>query len=118
MSVFTRRVPDIEYIQAEIEHMRFQVHRRRGEIRQLQIAVGLFWFAQGTGLLPLPQNLAMIDYGAGGAALVSASSWMAVGARAHLGSRRRISFWSLLRAPGADGVGFVPTFFGAFDAAG
>jgi len=26
---------------------------------------------------------------------------MAVGARAHLGSRRRVSFWSLLRAPEA-----------------
>ncbi len=44
---------------------------------------------------------------------------MAVGVRAHLGSRRWVSFWSLLRGRrGADGVGFVPTFFGAFDATG
>jgi len=60
----------------------------------------------------------MVDYGAGVAALVSALSGSdAVGARAHLGSRR-VSFWSLLRRRGADGVGFVPTFFGAFDATG
>jgi hypothetical protein len=31
-------MPDIEYIRAEIEHMRLQVHRQRGEIRQLQRA--------------------------------------------------------------------------------
>jgi hypothetical protein len=31
-------VPDIEYIRAEIERMRIQVHRQRGEIRQLQRA--------------------------------------------------------------------------------
>jgi len=31
-------VPDIEYIRAEIERMRMQVHRQRGEIRQLQRA--------------------------------------------------------------------------------
>jgi hypothetical protein len=29
-------MPDIEYIRAEIERMRMQVHRQRGEIRQLQ----------------------------------------------------------------------------------
>jgi hypothetical protein len=29
---------DIEYIRAEIERMRMQVHRQRGEIRQLQRA--------------------------------------------------------------------------------
>ena len=29
------------------------------------ILLGLFWFAQGTGLLPRPHNLAMVDYGAG-----------------------------------------------------
>ena len=32
-------MPDIEYIRAEIERMRIQVHRQRGEIRQLQRAV-------------------------------------------------------------------------------
>ena len=31
-------MPDIEYIRAEIEHMRVQVQRQRGEIRQLQRA--------------------------------------------------------------------------------
>jgi hypothetical protein len=31
-------MPDIEYIRAEIERMRIQVHRQRGEIRQLQKA--------------------------------------------------------------------------------
>jgi hypothetical protein len=31
-------MPDIEYIQAEIERMRIQVHRQRGETRQLQRA--------------------------------------------------------------------------------
>ena len=31
-------MPDIEYIRAEIERMRIQVHRQRGEIRQLQRA--------------------------------------------------------------------------------
>jgi hypothetical protein len=31
-------MPDIEYIQAEIERMRIQVPRQRGEIRQLQKA--------------------------------------------------------------------------------
>jgi hypothetical protein len=34
----------------------------------LFIAVGLFWFARGTGLLPWPHNIAMVDYGAGVAA--------------------------------------------------
>jgi hypothetical protein len=29
-------MPDIEQIRAEIERMRMQVHRQRGEIRQLQ----------------------------------------------------------------------------------
>jgi hypothetical protein len=29
-------MPDIEYIRAEIGRMRLQVHRQRGEIRQLQ----------------------------------------------------------------------------------
>jgi hypothetical protein len=31
-------MPDIEYIRAEIEHMRVQLYRHRGEIRQLQRA--------------------------------------------------------------------------------
>ena len=31
-------MPDIEHIRAEIERMRMQVHRQRGEIRQLQRA--------------------------------------------------------------------------------
>jgi hypothetical protein len=31
-------MPDIEYIRAEIERMRIQVHRQRGEITQLQRA--------------------------------------------------------------------------------
>jgi len=31
----------------------------------LFVAVGLFWFAQGTGLLTWPHNAAMVDYGAG-----------------------------------------------------
>jgi hypothetical protein len=31
-------VPDIEHIRGEIERMRTQVHRQRGEIRQLQKA--------------------------------------------------------------------------------
>jgi hypothetical protein len=31
----------------------------------LFVAVGLFWFAQGTGLLRWPHNAAMVDYGAG-----------------------------------------------------
>jgi hypothetical protein len=31
-------LPDIEYIRAEIEHMRVQVQRQRGEIRQLERA--------------------------------------------------------------------------------
>jgi hypothetical protein len=29
-------MPDVEYIRAEIERMRIQVHRQRGEINQLQ----------------------------------------------------------------------------------
>jgi hypothetical protein len=31
----------------------------------LFVAVGLFWFAQGTGLLTWQHNAAMVDYGAG-----------------------------------------------------
>jgi hypothetical protein len=31
----------------------------------LFVVVGLFWFAQGTGLLKWPHNAAMVDYGAG-----------------------------------------------------
>ena len=35
----------------------------------LFIAVGLFWFVQGTGLLQGSPNVAMVDYGAGIVAL-------------------------------------------------
>jgi hypothetical protein len=31
-------MPDVEHIRAEIERMRIQIHRQRGEIRQLQKA--------------------------------------------------------------------------------
>jgi hypothetical protein len=31
-------MPDVEFIRAQIERMRMQVHRQRGEIRQLQRA--------------------------------------------------------------------------------
>jgi hypothetical protein len=31
-------MPDIEFVRGEIERMRLQVHRQRGEIRQLQRA--------------------------------------------------------------------------------
>jgi hypothetical protein len=41
----------------------------------LFIAVGLFWFARGTGLLPWPHNLAMVDYGAGVVALGIGLVW-------------------------------------------
>ena len=41
----------------------------------LFIAVGLFWFAQGTGLLPWPRNSAMVDYGAGVAAVGIGLVW-------------------------------------------
>jgi hypothetical protein len=33
-----RNMPDIEFVRGEIERMRVQVHRQRGEIRQLQRA--------------------------------------------------------------------------------
>ena len=38
----------------------------------LVIAIGIFCFARGTGLLPWPHNSAMVDYGAGVAAGVAA----------------------------------------------
>jgi hypothetical protein len=38
LSTKARTMPDIEYLRAEIERMRIQVHRQRGEIRQLQRA--------------------------------------------------------------------------------
>ena len=41
----------------------------------LFIAVGLFWFAQGTGLFQGPRNAAMIDYGAGVVALGIGLVW-------------------------------------------
>src|ERR1035437_4584026 len=40
------------------------------------ILLGLFWFAQGTGLLPWPGNAAMLDYGAGVVALGIAIIWL------------------------------------------
>ena len=44
-------------------------------VGSLSIAVGLFWFAQGTGLLPRPHNLAMVDYGAGVVAIGIGLVW-------------------------------------------
>jgi hypothetical protein len=44
-------------------------------IGPLFIVVGLFWLVRGTGLLPWPHNLAMIDYGAGVAALGIGLVW-------------------------------------------
>ena len=42
----------------------------------LFVVVGLFWFAQGTGLLTsCPYNAAVVDYGAGIAALGFALVW-------------------------------------------
>jgi hypothetical protein len=41
----------------------------------LFVAVGLFWFAQGTGLLTCPYNAAMVDYGAGIVAAGFALVW-------------------------------------------
>jgi hypothetical protein len=41
----------------------------------LRFAVGLFWFAQGTGLLQVSHNAAMIDYGAGIVALGICLVW-------------------------------------------
>jgi hypothetical protein len=43
----------------------------------LFIAVGLFWFARGTGLLQGSHNAAMIDYGAGIVALGIGLVWFA-----------------------------------------
>jgi hypothetical protein len=41
----------------------------------LLIAVGLFWFAQGTGLFQGSHNAAMVDYGAGIIALGIGLAW-------------------------------------------
>jgi uncharacterized membrane protein len=41
------------------------------------ILLGLFWFAQGAGLLTWPGNAAMVDYGAGVVALGIAIIWLA-----------------------------------------
>ena len=66
----------------------------------LFIAVGLFRFAQGTGLLQGSHNAAMIDYGAGIVALgIGLVCRMAVGVRAQLGSRRVLLWTSLLHRP-------------------
>jgi uncharacterized membrane protein len=43
----------------------------------LFVAVGLFWFAQGTGLLTWPHNAAMVDYGAGIIAVGFGLVWLA-----------------------------------------
>jgi hypothetical protein len=42
----------------------------------LFIAVGLFWFAQGTGLLGGPYDAAAVDYGAGIVALGFSLVWL------------------------------------------
>jgi hypothetical protein len=41
----------------------------------LVIALGLFWFAQGTGLLPGPHNAVLMDGGAGVVALGIGLLW-------------------------------------------
>jgi hypothetical protein len=41
----------------------------------LFVAVGLFCFAQGTGLLTWPHNTAMVDYGAGIVAVGAGLVW-------------------------------------------
>jgi hypothetical protein len=43
----------------------------------LFIAVGLFWFGQGTGLLAGPHNAVLIDAGAGAVALGICFLWFA-----------------------------------------
>ena len=43
----------------------------------LFIAIGLFWFGQGTGLLLWPHNAAMVDSGAGIIALGIDLTWAA-----------------------------------------
>ena len=44
----------------------------------LFIAVGLFWFGQGTGLLAGPHNAALIDAGAGVVTLGIGLVWFAL----------------------------------------
>jgi hypothetical protein len=44
----------------------------------LLIAVGLFWFGQGTGLFVEPHNPVLIDAGAGVVALGIALVWFAL----------------------------------------
>jgi len=46
-------------------------------VRALFIAVGLFWFGRGTGLLGWPHNAAMVDYGAAVTALGIGLMWFA-----------------------------------------
>jgi hypothetical protein len=41
----------------------------------LFVIVGLFWFAQGTGLLTWPYNSVMVDYGAGIVAVGISLAW-------------------------------------------
>jgi hypothetical protein len=44
----------------------------------LFIAIGLFWFGQGTGLLQGPHNAVLIDAGAGVVALGIGLVWFAL----------------------------------------
>ena len=44
----------------------------------LFIAVGLFWFGQGTGLFSGPHNAVLIDAGAGAVALGIGLVWFAL----------------------------------------
>jgi hypothetical protein len=44
----------------------------------LFIAVGLFWFGQGTGLFAGPHNAVLIDAGAGAVALGIGLVWFAL----------------------------------------
>ena len=44
----------------------------------LFIAVGLFWFGQGTGLFSGPHNAALVDAGAGFVALGIGLVWFAL----------------------------------------
>ena len=44
----------------------------------LFIALGLFWFGQGIGLLAGPHNVALIDAGAGAVALGLGIVWFAL----------------------------------------
>lgn len=47
-------------------------------IGSLSIAVGLFWFGQGVGLLAWPHNSVLTDAGAGAVALGIGVVWFAL----------------------------------------